>query len=100
MNNVPKYYKTSLTDIENTVKSVKKAAVKTLCFSAGGRQVYMFRYGDENVLIARLIYLLPWAEKTSAALPIKPQQIMCLRFCLWDVFTAANLRVQRHCLIS
>lgn len=49
MNNVPKYYKTSLTNIENTVKSVKKAAVKTLCFSAGGRQVYMFSYGVENV---------------------------------------------------
>ena len=49
MNNVPKYYKTSLADVENTSKSVRKAKVDIICNSAGGRQVYMFRYGGENV---------------------------------------------------
>ena len=48
MNNTPKYYKTSLNDIEDLVKSVNIAAINTLCLSAGGRPVYMFSYGTPN----------------------------------------------------
>ncbi|MBR5472770.1 MAG: hypothetical protein IKU82_02140 [Clostridia bacterium] len=48
MNTIPKYYKTNLQDIENTIKSVKKANVTTLCNSAGGRPVYMLCYGEQN----------------------------------------------------
>lgn len=48
MNTIPKYYKTNLTDIELCVKSVKHADVSRLCFSAGGRPVYMVSYGKQN----------------------------------------------------
>lgn len=49
MNEIPKYYKTSLADIENCLKSVKKAHVSQLCLSAGKRPVFLLRYGKENV---------------------------------------------------
>lgn len=49
MNTIPKYYKTSLADIENCVKSAKKARVLNLCLSAGKRTVYMLSYGKENI---------------------------------------------------
>lgn len=48
MSTIPQYYKTSLLDIENCVKSVKKVDVKKLCLSAGGRSVYIFKYGNTN----------------------------------------------------
>ena len=48
MNAIPKYFKTNLTDIELCVKSVKHADVSRLCFSAGGRPVYMVSYGKKN----------------------------------------------------
>ena len=48
MNNIPQFYKTSLYDIENIVKSVKKANVSRLCLSAGGRPIYMVSYGKQN----------------------------------------------------
>lgn len=48
MNTIPIYYKTSLDDIENTVKSAKRADVSRLCLSAGGRPVYMVSYGKQN----------------------------------------------------
>ncbi len=48
MNNIPKFYKTNLQDIENIIKSIKIVNVTTLCNSAGGRPVYMFRYGEKN----------------------------------------------------
>ena len=49
MNTIPKFYKTSLADIENCVKSAKKARVLQLCLSAGKRAVYMLSYGKENI---------------------------------------------------
>lgn len=49
MSDIPKYYKTNLIDIENCKKAVNKAKVVTLCHSAGGRPVYMFCYGKQNV---------------------------------------------------
>lgn len=49
MNAIPIYYKTSLADIENTVKSAKHANREQLCLSAGGRPVYMVSYGKQNV---------------------------------------------------
>ncbi len=49
MNNIPKYYKTSLTDIENTIKMVKKGEALQLCLSAGKRPVYMVSYGKKNI---------------------------------------------------
>ena len=48
MNNIPNYYKTNLYDIENIIGSAKKADVKTLCYSAGRRPIYMFCYGKQN----------------------------------------------------
>lgn len=48
MNNIPKYYKTNLKDIENTIESTKLACVSTICKSAGGRPVYMLQYGKAN----------------------------------------------------
>ncbi len=48
MNKIPKFYKTSLFDIENILKSAKKANVSQLCLSAGGRPVYIAGYGKQN----------------------------------------------------
>ncbi len=48
MNKIPKFYKTSLFDIENILKSAKKASVSQLCLSAGSRPIYMASYGKLN----------------------------------------------------
>ena len=48
MDNIPKYYKTSLSDIESIVKSATKGCFTTLCNSAGSRPIYMLRYGKDN----------------------------------------------------
>ena len=46
--NIPVYYKTSLEDVEECVKAIKKGHVDTLCTSPGGRPVYLIRYGKAN----------------------------------------------------
>ena len=51
MSTTPKYYKTTLADIETCIKSLKKAAVSQLCLSAGNRPVYMISYGTQNIFV-------------------------------------------------
>ena len=44
---IPNYWKSSLEDIEETVKSLKKGSVRTV-YSAGGRPIYLVEYGMRN----------------------------------------------------
>lgn len=50
METVPRYWKTTLEDIEESMQSVKLGEVTTLCHSPGGRPVYQVFYGKENNL--------------------------------------------------
>lgn len=47
---IPEYYKTTLSDVENCVKSARKAISEVLCKSPGGREIYLLRYGEKNDL--------------------------------------------------
>ncbi len=80
MNDTSKYYKTSLTDIENIIKSVKKANVERLCLSAGGRPVYMLSYGKQNVFnrTANLSSALGAHDKSCFADKLSPDYIPTL----------------------
>ena len=47
--NSPVYWKTSLEDVDQMYASAAKATEKrVLCYSAGGRPVYMLAYGQEK----------------------------------------------------
>lgn len=48
LKDVPKYWKTSLEDIENTIAGINKGSVDRICLSAGGRPVYRIFYGVPN----------------------------------------------------
>ncbi len=45
----PVYWKSSLEDVEETLKLVKKGKVSVITTSAGGRPVYQVEYGKSNV---------------------------------------------------
>ncbi|MBQ4323555.1 MAG: hypothetical protein IJC19_06425 [Clostridia bacterium] len=49
MENIPVYWKTTLEDVEETMKLVKKGRVSIAATSAGGRPVYRVEYGKSNV---------------------------------------------------
>lgn len=46
---VPVYWKSTLEDVEETLKLVKRGKVKVLTTSAGGRPIYQVEYGKSNV---------------------------------------------------
>ena len=48
LKDVPEYWKGSVEDIEEVVKTIKKGKVTLGCKSAGGRNVYMIEYGERN----------------------------------------------------
>lgn len=80
MNTIPIYYKTSLTDIETCIKSLKKADLSKLCLSAGGRPVYMVSYGKQNKFLrtANLSSALGGKDKTYFADKSSPDYIPTL----------------------
>lgn len=86
MNNIPKFYKTSLTDIESIVKSAKKGSLTTLCNSAGNRPIYMLRYGKDNAFnrTANLSSALGGKDKSCFADKSAPDYIptLCLVGCI------------------
>lgn len=47
---IPDYWKTTLEDIEASIKLVRRGRVSTLCWTPGGRSVYQIFYGRENNL--------------------------------------------------
>ena len=49
METIPVYWKTTLQDVENTLKYVKKGKVTLGAKSAGGRPIYMVEYGKSNL---------------------------------------------------
>ena len=49
MEHIPVYWKTTLEDVEETMKLVKKGRVSIAATSAGGRSVYQVEYGRSNV---------------------------------------------------
>ena len=49
MEHIPVYWKTTLEDVEETMKLVKKGRVSIAATSAGGRPVYQVEYGKSNV---------------------------------------------------
>lgn len=49
METIPVYWKTTLQDVENTLKYVKKGKVTLAAKSAGGRPIYMVEYGKSNL---------------------------------------------------
>lgn len=49
METMPVYWKTTLQDVEDTVKLVKKGKVTLAAKSAGGRPIYMVEYGKSNL---------------------------------------------------
>ncbi|MCI9625396.1 MAG: hypothetical protein HFI90_01295 [Clostridia bacterium] len=50
MREIPNYWKTSLKDVEEAVGRVQKGTVETAGYSAGGRPIYLVRYGEKNAL--------------------------------------------------
>ena len=48
--NVPEFWKGSLEDIEDVLKTVRRGRVTLGCKSAGGRNVWMVEYGERNDL--------------------------------------------------
>jgi len=48
-NQVPVYWKSTLEDVEETLKLVKRGTVSVITTSAGGRPVYQVEYGKSNV---------------------------------------------------
>lgn len=50
LKNVPDFWKGSLENIEEVLKTVKRGRVSLGCKSAGGRNVYMVEYGPRNQL--------------------------------------------------
>jgi len=48
LKDVPEYWKGSLEDIEDIVKTIKRGKVTLGCKSAGGRNIYMIEYGERN----------------------------------------------------
>lgn len=49
MEHIPVYWKTTLEDVEETMKLVKKGRVSIAATSAGGRPIYQVEYGKSNV---------------------------------------------------
>ena len=49
MENIPVYWKTTLGDVEETMKFVKKGSVSVIATSAGGRPIYQVEYGKSNL---------------------------------------------------
>ena len=49
METIPVYWKTTLQDVEETLKLVKKGTVTLAAKSAGGRPIYMVEYGKSNL---------------------------------------------------
>lgn len=49
MTETPIYWKTTLEDVEETLKLVKKGTVTQIATSAGGRPIYQIEYGQSNV---------------------------------------------------
>ena len=49
MHTIPEYWKTSLQDVEETLKTVKKGTVTLAAHSAGGRPIYTVEYGNSNL---------------------------------------------------
>ena len=50
MEEIPVYWKTTLRDIEESVQTVRTGIVETAGHSAGGRPIYLVRYGEKNHL--------------------------------------------------
>ncbi len=50
MNNIPMFWKTTLTDIDETLKDIKCGKVVSRGESAGGRPIYLIEYGRKNDL--------------------------------------------------
>lgn len=50
MEMIPEYWKSEVSDVEETVRSIVKGEVSTLCQSPGGRNVYLVFYGKHNDL--------------------------------------------------
>lgn len=48
---IPDYWKTSLEDIDDIVKKMKRGRITRECKSAGGRPIYMLEYGKRNSFI-------------------------------------------------
>ena len=44
----PLFWKTTLSDVEETLKSIKRGKVSSLTKSAGGRDVYLIEYGEKQ----------------------------------------------------
>ena len=42
----PKYWKTTLDDIRNSIEGVKRGRAQVLCNSPGGREIYLVSYAD------------------------------------------------------
>lgn len=49
MEAIPKYWKTTLQDVEDTLQLVKKGKVSLAALSAGGRPIYTVEYGTSNL---------------------------------------------------
>jgi len=49
MENIPVYWKTTLEDVEETLKLVKKGKVSVVTNSAGGSPIYQVEYGKSNL---------------------------------------------------
>lgn len=49
METIPQYWKTTLQDVEETLRLVKKGTVTLAATSAGGRPIYMVEYGSSNL---------------------------------------------------
>ena len=54
--NMPEFWKTDLETIEKFAKTVKLAEVKSLCKSAGGRDVWCFSYGEKQIITHKANY--------------------------------------------
>ena len=50
MSNVPSYWKSSLEDVEETLKYLKKGKIVSRAMSAGGRELSLIIYGEKNEL--------------------------------------------------
>ena len=69
MDNIPNYWKTSLSDIEETLKLIQKGKIVKQSSSAGKRPIYLISYGTDNSLnrTANLSSALGAGEKNCYA---------------------------------
>ena len=75
---IPDFFKSKLTDIENEVKSINKGEVKIIATSPGGFPVYVFYYGEKEDLHSQANYNsavaarnpVYYAKKDSSTKPV------------------------------